>query len=70
MFIPPLEIVIAIEEKLLSCPNKAIPEGPIIEATTFTLINPVSILTKVDIAVKEKTFIMSAFAARLNKNEK
>lgn len=61
VFIPPHATVIIIDEKLLNCPSNAIPEGPIIKATIFTLINPVSILTNVDIAVKEKTFTISVF---------
>lgn len=51
LFIPPLDNVIAIDEKLRSCPNNATPEEPIIEATTFTLISPVNIRTNVDRAV-------------------
>jgi len=46
--IPPEANVNAIAEKLYNCPNKAIPEGPMIIATTFTLIKPVNIFTIVD----------------------
>ena len=65
LLIPPLLIINAIEEKLLSCPTKATPVGPIRVATTFTLIKLVNIFTKVDIAVKENTFIISAFETLL-----
>lgn len=67
LLIPPLDNDITIEEKLFNCPTKATPAGPIIDATTFTLINPVNIFTKVDIAVNEKTFTISALAVRLHK---
>jgi hypothetical protein len=55
VLIPPDATTIIIVAKLLSCPSKAIPLGPIITATTFTLTNPVNILTRVETAVSEKT---------------
>ena len=67
LLIPPLERDITIEAKLLSCPTSATPVGPMMEATTLTLINPVSIFTKVDMAVKEKTFTISAEVKRLHR---
>ena len=54
--IPPVAKVIIIAEKLFNCPNKAIPAGPIMTATTFTEIKLVIILTSVDTVVSPKTF--------------
>jgi hypothetical protein len=60
VFMPPAEILSIILEKLFSCPNKAIPVGPIILATTLTLIKPVSIRTRVETAFSEETLTRSA----------
>ena len=62
LLIPPVDNDNIIDAKLFNCPTKATPAGPIIDATTFTLISPVSILTKVDIEVREKTFTISVFS--------
>ena len=66
LLMPPVDIERAIVVKLLSCPTKATPAGPMMAATTFTLTNPVNIRTNVDMAVKENTFTISSFVARRN----
>lgn len=57
--IPPVDMVKKIEEKLPNWPKSAIPAGPISAETNFTLINPVIILTTVEIAVRVNTFTIS-----------
>ena len=64
-FMPPFEILWIIVEKLVNCPRRAIPTGPIIAATTFTLISAVNILTNADTAFKEETLIKSVNNKRL-----
>jgi hypothetical protein len=68
-FIPQDDRFNTMVEKLFNCPTKATPAGPITEATIFTLIIPVSILTRVDIEVRENTLTMSAFTTRFKKNK-
>ena len=57
--IPPVAKVNNIVEKLLSCPTRATPDGPIITDTIFTLTKPATILTNVEIEVNEKTLTIS-----------
>ena len=66
LLMPPVDNDNAIVAKLLSCPTKATPAGPMIEATTFTLTRLVNIRTNVDNAVKENTFTRSSPATRWN----
>ena len=66
LFIPPVDKERAMVAKLFSCPTNATPAGPMMLATTLTLTSPVSMRTKVDMAVKEKTFTMSNLVARRN----
>ena len=55
LLIPPDPNVIRIPLKLDNWPSKATPEGPTTTANTLTEIRLVSILIKVENAVKEKT---------------
>jgi hypothetical protein len=64
---PPVARFNRIIIKLFNCPMKAIPLGPTITDIIFTLINPVSIFTSVEIDVKEKTCTISAFRIRVKR---
>ncbi len=63
---PPFANPSNIVTKLFNCPTRATPAGPIIEATTLTLIKPDNILTNVDIAFKENTLTISTDFNLLN----
>lgn len=55
VFMPAVERLNIIAEKLFNCPNRAIPEGPTMDATTFILIKAAIILIRVEIPFKAET---------------